>query len=102
MLFTCKPGVRSQIGRWLVQVVSQQTRRMCRTCLYGAQYARIAQAIRTERLIVEGDRVLLALSGGAAPVPSITHNLLPSRCGAHVQDVGYSLLCMGRMLSFMS
>ena len=45
--------------------MTQQTRRMCRSCLYGAQYSRVAQAVRTERLIVDGDHVLLALSGGA-------------------------------------
>ena len=47
------------------QVLTQQSHKVCRTCLYAAQQARVAQALRTERLIVEGDRVLLALSGGA-------------------------------------
>ena len=55
-------------NRARVQVLTQQSRRMCRSCLYSAQYARVAQAIRTERLIVDSDHVLLALSGGACTV----------------------------------
>ena len=47
------------------QVLTQQSHKVCHTCLYAVQHARVAQVIRTERLIEDGDRVLLALSGGA-------------------------------------
>ena len=58
------PITPQSTDRARLQASTGQRESLCRDCLHAALAAKVAAAIRVDSLIGEGDRVLLALSGG--------------------------------------